>query len=163
MDEVVDPNTLVVENPQRDIRLAAMNLLARREHSFHELLTKLNKKFSKSEHHPEALVVEQIQRLSDEGLQSDERFVEAFINSKINAGKGPLVIQQLLKQKGLGNDLIALALEAVEHQWFDLAEELYQRKYYNKPLTDYKEKARRMRFMLSRGFHSKHFEHLIDI
>ena len=156
-------SSLTVENPQRDIRLAAMNLLARREYAYQELLTKLSQKFSKSEHHPQSMIEAQLQRLQDEGLQSDVRFVEAFINSKINSGKGPLLIRQQLQQKGVAADLVALGLEAVEEQWFDLAQQLYERKYRDRPLVELKERAKRMRFMASRGFMSHHFQHLLEL
>ncbi|MCR8923469.1 recombination regulator RecX [Dasania sp. GY-MA-18] len=151
------------ENPSRDIRLAAMNLLARREHGYQELLTKLGSKFSKSEHHPPELITEQLQILREQGLQSDERFVEAFINSKKNSGKGPMVVRQQLQQKGLKSEQITLALEAVEDQWFALAQALYERKYQGQPIVDHKEKARRMRFMQSRGFSFDQFIHLLDL
>ncbi|WP_339673231.1 hypothetical protein [Dasania marina] len=48
------------KNPPRDIRLAAMNLLARREHGYQELYSKLSSKFVKSEHHPPALIDNQL-------------------------------------------------------------------------------------------------------
>lgn len=156
-------NALTAENPQRDIRLAAMNLLARREHAFHELLTKLTQKFSKSDHHPRPMIEGELCRLKEEGLQSDERFVEAFINSKKNSGKGPLVIRQQLRQKGISDEMMALQLEAIDDEWFELAKELYRRKYHDKQIADHKEKAKRMRFMQSRGFLSEHYAHLLDI
>ena len=160
--KTANANTLTVENPQRDIRLAAMNLLARREYSYRELLTKLTTKFSKSEHHPLVMIEEQLQRLCDEGLQCDNRFAEAFLNSKKNSGKGPLAIRQQMQLKGLSADLIARSLEAVEDEWFDLAEQLYARKYSGKPIGDYKEKAKRIRFMQARGFLSHHYSGLLE-
>ncbi|WP_339673210.1 regulatory protein RecX [Dasania marina] len=149
------------KNPPRDIRLAAMNLLARREHGYQELYSKLSSKFVKSEHHPPALIDEQLKMLREQGLQNDERFVEAFINSKKNSGKGPMVVRQQLQQKGINAELIALALEAVEEEWYALAQALYERKYQGEPFADHKEKAKRIRFMQSRGFSFDHFLHLL--
>ena len=162
MSHSTQPNSLTVENPAKDVRLAAMNLLARREHSFQELLTKLSQKFLKSEYHPIVLIEEQLQRLQDESLQSDERFTEAFINSKKNSGKGPLAIRQQLQQKGLSPALIEMGLQAIEEEWFALAENAYEKKYSGKPIVDQKEKAKRMRFMQGRGFLSHHYIGLFD-
>ena len=60
----------------KDIRRSAMNLLARREHGFNELVLKLSQRF------PKDRAVEQVDRLQKEGLQSDDRFVESFLNSR---------------------------------------------------------------------------------
>ena len=150
-----------VIKPRRDIRLAAMNLLARREQSFHELLSKLGNKFSNSPQHPAELIEEQLSRLRDEGLQSDSRFASSLVNSKKNSGKGPNAVRYQLQQKGLSGELIATTLEVVADEWPSLAEALYRRKYADKPMTSVKEQAKRMRFMQGRGFNSEHYLHLL--
>ncbi|MGK0441245.1 MAG: regulatory protein [Pseudohongiellaceae bacterium] len=150
-----------VENPCRDIRFAAMSLLARREQSFHELLTKLGNKFLKSEHHPPELIKEQLLCLRNEGLQNDQRFVTSFVNSKKNSGKGPNAVRHQLQQKGVSGDLIAMALKVVADEWQDLAQQLYERKYGESHATNLKDKAKRMRFMHGRGFSPEHYSALL--
>lgn len=149
------------ENPAKEIRVAAMNLLARRDYSYHELVVKLGQKFADNSCYPQSLIHQQLQRLSDENLQSDERFVEVYINSKINSGKGPLAIRQQLQQKGIEGELIERGLAALDDEWFDLASALYHRKYANTVAVDQKEKAKRIRFMQGRGFIYKHFSALL--
>ena len=73
------------------VRMAAMNLLTMREHSVKELHAKLAKKFESNE-----LISEVIQKLLEDGLQSDERFTEAFVKMRLRQGKGALVIRMEL-------------------------------------------------------------------
>lgn len=139
-----------------DIRLAAMNLLARREHSRKELRTKLKRRFS-----DEALIEKQLQCLADENLQSDQRFAESFVRQRISMGKGPLRLRQEMRERGLTDTDIEIALEAVEVDWYALAEEVLHRKFGDIKSLEIKEKARCCRFMQYRGFSSDHFRHLI--
>lgn len=158
-----DASLTTGSTPAKTIRLAAMNLLARREHSFHELLQKLASKFSDTSQFPLDLIETELQRLADEFLQSDERFVEAFVRSKKNAGKGPLHIQQSLKQKGVASQLIDAELTMVHHDWFAQAESVYLKKFRDFPILSPQEKAKRIRFMQSRGFMNQHYLSLLDV
>lgn len=66
----------------------ALNLLARREYSQYELKNKLLHKFSDS-----AAEIDQVlERLTEQGLQSDERFVDMWLNSQIEKGRGRFVL-----------------------------------------------------------------------
>ncbi len=44
------------------------------------------------------------------------------------------------------------ATVAKDEDWFELAADVYAKKLANTPIEDRKEKARRVRFMVSRGF-----------
>ncbi len=139
-----------------DIRFSAMNLLARREHSRKELHTKLKRRFP-----DEALVEEQLQRLSDENLQSDERFAESFVRQRINMGKGPLRVRHELRERGLSDTEIEIALAAVDVDWYALAKDVVSRKFGDIKALDVKEKARCSRFMQYRGFSADHYMHFL--
>ena len=65
-----------------EVRVAAMDLLARREHSQRELRTKLERRF------PPEQVDETLQTLAAEGLQSDSRFAEAYVRQRSQRGYG---------------------------------------------------------------------------
>ena len=65
-----------------------MDFLSRREHSKKELFNKLFRRVNDLE-----LLNQEIDRLASEGLQSDERFSEAYIRSKTQAGYGPIKIK----------------------------------------------------------------------
>ena len=70
-------------------------------------------------------------------------------------GKGPLRVQQELKQKGIAEELIGAHLGVNDSLWWDLASEVRQRRFGSRPPTDLKDKARQVRFLQYRGFTSE--------
>lgn len=165
-----------------EVRVAAMDLLARREHSLSELQRKLCRRFDAPE-----LVGSVLQDLQRENLQSDERYAQSLLLQRLQRGYGPTRIRQDMRERGLDEAAIAAAHAAVEPDWFAAAENAFARKFgaadraANKQavLEDeahhadssalrearqaaLKEKARRMRFMQYRGFAAEHFRHLLD-
>jgi len=141
-----------------DIRFAAMNLLARREHTVKELIQKLSRRFPDT-----PLLQSEIQRLTDENLQSDERFAENFVSYRSGLGFGLMRIRQDMRQRGLTDYEISLALKKAELDWRVIAEEVYHKKYGELPAEDIKEKAKRVRFMQYRGFSNDEYQHLIVV
>jgi len=139
-----------------EVRVAAMDLLARREHSQRELRTKLVRRF------PPEQVDETVQTLAAEGMQSDSRFAEAFVRQRSQRGYGPLRIRQELRQRGISDELAAAAMEGAEVDWFANLAYVVDRKYGDIPATDLKEKARRTRFLLYRGFTGDQIRELLD-
>ncbi len=130
-----------------EVRNAALLLLARREHSKCELVAKLSRKFANTRQ-----IEQQVDDLEQKNLQSDERFVEAFIHSKKNRGKGPKFIKQELRQRGVSEYLIAAYVYEDDDEWLRIAEQVYRKKFGAVPVSDNGERARRIRFMVSRGF-----------
>lgn len=124
-----------------------MNLLARREYSAEELRQKLLQKSSDQD-----LVKQVIQKLIDDGLQSDERFAEAFTRMRLNQGKGSLKVRLELKQKGIASRLIDACINTDNDQWQQALETLIQRRFSGHLSNDLREKARQLRFLQSRGF-----------
>ena len=151
----------------KDVRLAALNLLARREHSFYELVEKLARKF------PPELATTVATQLQQDNLQNDERFVESFVRYRSLQGKGPLRIKLELRQKGIADALIQQQLNSDEYDWFELAKELYQRKFHshvgfdsssvNPIKIDQKEKAKRLRFLAYRGFNGEQSAYAMQV
>ena len=139
-----------------DIRLAAMDLLARREHSLAELRQKLRRRFD-----DERLLETQLQQLVAENLQSDDRFAESFARHRAGRGYGPARVRQEMREKGLADVAIARAFEAAELDWWALAESVFRKKFGEPGNTAVKEKARRVRFMQYRGFSADHYQHLV--
>ena len=134
----------------RSIREAAMDYLSRREHATYELSQKLLAKGYESE-----VVSAALERLSDQGLLSDERFTEAFINQRINRGSGPLKIRAELRQKGISDAMIGTFLNERDVIWQESALAVRIRKYGSEEPSDLKERARQSRFLQSRGFSSE--------
>jgi regulatory protein len=140
-----------------DIRLAAMNLLARREHSLGELRQKLLRRFD-----DETLLETQLQKLVEENLQSDDRYAQSFARQRAGRGYGPGRVRQEMRRKALSDDAINRAFEAAELDWWALAEAVYRKKFGEPGRVELKEKARRIRFLQYRGFAADHYQHLLD-
>lgn len=131
-------------------RLAAFDYLARREHSRKELVDKLSRRFDDKE-----ALAEVLDAIQDEGLQSDQRFAESFVHSRVNRGQGPIKITYELRQKGVSDELQSNALAVYEDEWIDRARDLVVKKFGNEKPGDLKEKQRRQRFVMQRGFPSE--------
>ena len=135
------------EPTQADIRLAAMDLLARREHSRFELRRKmLSREFA------EPLVAEVLDALTAEGLQSDARFAETFVQSRMERGSGPRKIRAELRERGVADERIADAMDALDAEWPGLLRAVREKKFGPGLPVDYRERARQMRFLQQRGF-----------
>lgn len=130
----------------KDIRRAAMDLLARREHGFFELERKLSVRF------PREMVVAVLTRLQQERLQSDERFVESYVYSRRQRGFGPLRIRSELLQKGLESELITQHLQCYQDDWTALVRKIKEQKFGTGQPASARERARQIRFLTGRGF-----------
>ena len=136
-----------------------MDLLARREHSRHELYQKLKKKqFEPS------IINAELDKLSNEDLQSDERFAEAFIRSRIEKGKGPNTILSELLQRGVDELLASNVLDSItEGQWCEMAFQTMNKKLGNESELDYDKQLKLMKFLNYRGFTRSQIEKAKDL
>lgn len=134
----------------------ACDFLARREHTRKELQYKLARACE-----DDALIEELLDKLSEEGLQSDARFTENFVHHRINKGQGPAKIQQELNQRGVDSSVISEYLESEAVDWLSLAEEVRVKKFGEAVPGDYQKKAKQSRFLYSRGFSSEQINHLL--
>ncbi len=141
------------QNVPNEARKKAMDYLARREHARGELLTKLERAGFDPDVSQDAIA-----QLVADGLQSDARFVEAFVRSRIGQGKGPVRIRAELREHGVGDNLIEDGLAEAGQNWYALAREVRLKKFGAGEPADFKEKARQMRFLQSRGFESDHIQ-----
>jgi regulatory protein len=130
-----------------------MDFLARREYGQQELIDKLSGKgFSRD-------VAEQaVQALTSEGLQSDQRFAESFVQSRVSQGKGPVRIRQDLSQRGIQSGAIELAIEENGANWYELARQIRHKKFGSERPVEFKDKAKQMRFLQYRGFEPDHIQ-----
>ncbi|OQX36236.1 MAG: hypothetical protein B0D91_09405 [Oceanospirillales bacterium LUC14_002_19_P2] len=136
-----------MSSSEAELRRAAMDLLARREHSRKELWQKLR---SRAET-PEVLEVV-LGALEADRLLSGERFAESFVRSRVSRGLGPVRIKQELLQKGIAVDLVSIQLEVFDEDWQQQAREVNVKKFGTGPVKDPKEKAKRVRYLQYRGF-----------
>jgi regulatory protein len=124
-----------------------MDYLARREHGRSELLEKVTRFGFDADVADDAVA-----RLVEDGLQSDVRFAEAFVRSRINQGKGPAKIRSDLREKGVNDGITEDGIREADQDWYALAAEVRLKKFGAQRPADFKEKARQMRFLQSRGF-----------
>ncbi|MES9898917.1 MAG: regulatory protein RecX [Sedimenticola sp.] len=124
-----------------------MRLLVLREHSRAELRRKLQSK------------VEDITRLDPvlDSLESrnhlsDERFTEQYIAFRKRKGFGPSRIRLELRERGIDSTLAEEWLDERDEEWLQLLEEANCRKFGSDRPVDFKEWARRARFLEYRGF-----------
>ena len=134
-----------------------MDYLARREHARVELIDKLTRA-GFLPHIADAAIT----RLVEDGLQSDRRFADTFIQSRINQGKGPVRIRAELRERGLGRNDIEIGLEDAGQDWFELARTVRLKKFGSAKPADFKQKAQQMRFLQYRGFEQDHIQAAIS-
>jgi regulatory protein len=111
-----------------EIKACAFRLLARREHSRYELRQKLLLR-----DYDVALVEDVLDYMAEEHWQSDERFTENYVRSRINKGYGRLKIQAELQERAVDSSLIAIHLSQDEDFWFEQIKQVWQKKF-NKSL-----------------------------
>lgn len=129
------------------LRRAAVDLLSRREHSRAELRAKLSRRFADA-----GALEQQLDWLAQEGYQSDRRFCELFVRTRCQQGQGPQRIARELRQRGIGDALVRELLWESDVDWGEQLHVLYRRRFGGTPITDHRERARRVRFLQYRGF-----------
>lgn len=122
-------------------------MLARREHSRAELIEKLDRRG-----YDPALVRTEVDALAAERLQSDERFAEAFLRSRMERGEGPVRIRYELVRRGVEESMIDGCMGPVADDWADVAERVWRRRFDGRCPDDLKERARQYRYLTQRGF-----------
>ena len=135
----------------RDAHQVAVKLLARREHSTQELRRKLSSRGFSNESIDAA-----VSSLQEADLVSDTRYVEVFVRSRINRGDGPVKVLALLRERGIGDELIEQFLTYDDLFWVDRAERAIEKRFGPQPIVDDEidsdDWGKRARFLAGRGF-----------
>tara|TARA_Y100001936_G_scaffold47450_1_gene46175 strand:+ start:789 stop:1229 length:441 start_codon:yes stop_codon:yes gene_type:complete len=134
----------------------ALDLVSRREHSCHELIQKLNKRF------PETLPIIEavIEKLVVNNILNDERFAEMYLNSRARKGFGPKKIEIELNSKKVDPLLIANAIAEYE-SWVENAKNELFKKFKGIKPTDYKSTMKQKQFLFNRGFNTQIIEQIL--
>ncbi len=136
---------VVLDNPAA-VRRTAMDLLARREHGRVELSRKLRQRGATAE-----LIDAALDRLTEEGLLSESRYLESFVSYRARSGYGPVRIREELSQRGLARADIEQALRECGIDWREQMEDVWRRKFGEQP-NDARERAQQGRFLAYRGY-----------
>jgi regulatory protein len=145
------------EQSAASVRLAAMNLLARREHSELELRRKLA-----SRGFEPALIDAAIASLLADRLLDDARFTEAYIRYRRSRGYGPVRIRQELKERGVSDELLADFINERDALWREQVAEVHSKRFSGESPADYKERARQARFLQYRGFTHEQIQRVLQ-
>ncbi|GAB2944174.1 recombination regulator RecX [Hafnia psychrotolerans] len=111
---------------------------------------------------PEDISPEHVQSVIDYCYQhswlDDAKFANHYISGRSKKGYGAQRIRSELQQKGVDKETIILALENSDVDWCALARDLAVRKFDEPLPTDWKEKSKVMRYLLSRGFFNEEIQ-----
>jgi regulatory protein len=134
------------ERPPRTLKQRAVGMLARREYSRSELAARLAATGAlRSEIDP---VLDELERA---GYLSDARFASAVVRQKAG-GYSKRAIAHALREKGVAGPAAQEALAALDGEdEFAQALALWRRRFGKAP-ADEREKARQVRFLVSRGY-----------
>ena len=131
--------------PTDDLRARALRLLARREYSREELQRRL-RPYAEDGDDIAAL----LDQLEQRGWLSEARFAEQLVHAR--QGKyGSQRIAHELREKGVGDEVIAGVLDQVRQDEYAVAKEVWRKKF-GAPPADAKDRAKQVRFLQSRGF-----------
>jgi regulatory protein len=129
------------------VRRTAMDLLARREHGRVELTLKLRQRGA-----PPEMIETALDRLTEDGLLSESRYLESFVSYRARSGYGPMRIREELSQRGLQRGDIDLALRECGIDWQEQLQDVWQRKFAGHLPIDARERAKQGRFLSYRGY-----------
>lgn len=125
----------------------ALDLVSRREHSRHELMQKLDKRYPNTT----PIIEDVLDKLETNKILDDERFAEMYLNSRARKGFGPKKIEMELNSRKVNSLFISNAIEAYE-TWLENAQKVLKKKFKDQKPVDYQSKMKQKQFLFSRGF-----------
>ncbi len=134
----------------------ALHLLTGREHSRLELKNKLLAK-----NFPTEIVEQVVTYCTEQDWVNDTRYAAMFCRVKARKGLGPIRINGELRQKGIPEADIQLAMEQSEQDWFELAKTVYLKKFGESPVSDFKDRVKKQRYLQYRGFDSEQISYVL--
>ena len=146
------------KKPAQSAKQAAVRFLSRRDHAEQELQQKLL-----ARGYEQAEVDEAVTLCQDYNWLDDARFAERLLKNGIAKGWGLLRIRQEMEFKGIHEEVIRQLFEDDEFDWFEHARDVAKKKYGDTPMETDKEKARRLRFMQSRGFDFEQVKYALGV
>lgn len=141
------------------VRRTALDLLARREHSFFELQRKLRRRFPDL---PADAVDAVLRDLRERGLQSDSRFAESYAHHRKGRGFGYLHIKRELLERRVDDDVIDRCLDRRDENWAALARTAAERKAERMGAAGPERHRRLDAFLRSRGFLPSHIQQALE-
>lgn len=133
-----------------ELKKSALNLLSRRDYSEAQLSQKLRLKGAEPEQLAEVISWCKTQQYLDES-----RFLSMLVRNRARQGYGYNYLLQECRAQKISAEQLNNCINTLAIDWWALASAAYQKKYGDSPLTDYKEKTKRMAFLQRRGFNAE--------
>ncbi|MFW8590202.1 regulatory protein RecX [Glaciecola sp. 2405UD65-10] len=147
----------MTETDTKIINHAITRFLARREHSYAELLEKLLKKgFDENK------CEQQLRQFKEKNIQSNSRFVESFVRNAYMNGKGPQFIRQSMYQHQINEQDANEFISSEEFDWYESATRVREKRFGSDMPIDFTAKQKQMRFLQYRGFEQAHINHAFE-
>jgi regulatory protein len=144
-----DPAAAAAPDDQQAARLAALQLLNRRDYGARELGERLAERgFSATT----ATVV--VDHLVQEKLLDDSRFAEHFVAYHANRGQGPVRIAHRLREAGVTAELVTAVVDASSAEWRRRCAEARRKRFGAREPGSWAERGKQARFLAQRGFNS---------
>ncbi len=137
------------------MRVRALRMLARREYSRREMQDRLS-----SPDVDDAEVQSVLDEFEDKGWLSERRFVDAVVQSRRRRFGAARVLHEL-KEKGVSEEGLANAREALAESEIEAARAVWQKKF-GQPPASLAERAKQTRFLAGRGFSADVIRNVLD-
>ncbi|MGP9800370.1 regulatory protein RecX [Rheinheimera sp. NSM] len=140
-----------------DLKRMAINWLSRRDYSEAQLSQRLSRQGGEA-----GDIAKVIAWCKAENYLDQQRFISMLVRSRVNKGYGLGYIVQECRQQNISREQVLQCAAELEIDWFALAQQLYQKKYGQSVVTEYKDKFKRMAYMQRRGFSNEQIQFAIN-
>ncbi|MCO7189716.1 MULTISPECIES: regulatory protein RecX [unclassified Pseudoalteromonas] len=143
---------------EKKLKNYALWLLSRQEYSRQLLAQKLRAKDAE-----ETYITRLLDWLESLGYLDDKRYSASFLSQQVAKGLGEKRVMMDAQRKGVDKSYLQHLIEEQEVDWFSVALRAYEKKYSRSTnQLDYKEKSKRIRYMMSRGFRYDEIDYAIE-
>ena len=140
--------TKMSEFDRKIITDAITRMLARREHSFNEVMRKLQQKGIASD-----AFMPILEEFKDADIQSDARFAESRARALYLKGKGPRAIKLDLQQYGVDESTAEHAMREIDADWFESAKKVKEKKFGEFYETEFALRQKQKQFLQRCNLH----------
>jgi len=140
-----------------ELKRMALNWLSRRDYSEAQLSQRLARQGGEP-----ADIAQVISWCKNEDYLNQQRFISMLLRSRINKGYGLNYIVQECRQQNISREQVLEVVAQLDVDWFQQALLLYQKKYGQSAITEYKDKLKRMAYLQRRGFSSEQIQFAIN-
>jgi regulatory protein len=134
------------KKPAPSLMGRALRFLSRKEQSLQELRKKLLP-FAESESELDELLL----KLQKQEWLSDERFAESLVRRKSERYGSRRIVDEL-KQNGIDQETVSRLKDNLKESDAQRAHDLWQKKFDGLVPVDQKDRAKQMRYLVSKGF-----------